>query len=410
MFVGVRTGSPPTYQGTYYQAGLDVNESDLASGSVDFASYYGSYYATSAGNIIGHQRIVFDSGSPIGYTYAGTFPVSANGSYTDTGSSTQYVAGSGGIVIGLGIGPYLGINVALPAPSLSGSGVYLNPQGVVNAASFAPFTAGVSPREYLTLFGSGLAAAPVPAPSLPFPTTLGNVHVLIDNVAAPLSYVSPTQINLLVPAGIPETAGSIVQIQVVNGTKASNTVTDFVYQSTAGVFSDSANGLGDAAALHNADFSLVTSSNPAQPGETVDIFLTGLGDVLPSPPDGVAGPSPPSQLSKTTVTPTVEIGGTAATVSFSGLAPGLAGYQIGLTVPSGLTTGDNVLEVDGADSSTVETLISIGDSSAEVKPTTGATPHGRLRKRPSGPRSTSPVTTAPTLLRDRTSQAQAGAQ
>ena len=61
MFVGVKTGSPPTYQGTYYQAGLDVNESDLVDSNVDFGSYYGSYYATAAGNIIGHQRIVFDS-------------------------------------------------------------------------------------------------------------------------------------------------------------------------------------------------------------------------------------------------------------------------------------------------------------------------------------------------------------
>jgi uncharacterized protein (TIGR03437 family) len=382
MFVGVRTSSPPAYKGTYYQAGLDVNESDLADDTVDFGSYYGAYYATAAGNIIGHQRIVFDSESAIGYTYSDTFPVGTDGTYTDTASSAQYVAGSSGIVIGLGIGPYLGINVALPAPSLSGSGVYLNPLGVVNAASFAPFTAGVSPREYLTLFGTGLAAAPVAAPSLPFPTTLGNVKVLIDNVAAPLSYVSPTQINLLVPAAIPETAGSIVQIQVVNGTSASNTVTDFVYPSTAGVFSDSANGLGYAAALHNSDFSLVTASHPAQAGETVDIFLTGLGDVFPSPPDGAAGPSPPSQLSTTTVSATVEIGGTAATVSFSGLAPGLAGYQVDLTVPTGLTAGDNLLEVDGADSSTVETLISISDPSAAVKP--AAMPRGRLRKRRSG--------------------------
>jgi len=410
MFVGVRTSSPPTYKGTYYQAGLDVNESDLADDSVDFGSYYGSYYATAAGNIIGHQRVVFDSGSAIGYTYSDTFPVGTDGSYTDTGSSTQYVAGSSGIVIGLGIGPYLGINVALPAPSLSGSGVYLNPLGVVNAASFAPFTAGVSPREYLTIFGTGLAAAPVAATSLPFPTKLGNVQVLIDNVAAPLSYVSPTQINMLVPAGIPETAGSIVQIQVMNGASASNTVTDFVYPSTPGVFSDSANGLGYAAALHNADFSLVTTSNPAQPGETVDIYLTGLGDVFPSPPDGEAGPSPPAQLSSTTVTPTIEIGGMAATVLFSGLAPGLAGYQIDLTVPTGLTAGDNTLEVDGAESSTIETLISIADPSSDVKSQPAASPHGRLRKRPRGPRSTWPAAPAPPLFRDRASQTQAGAQ
>jgi uncharacterized protein (TIGR03437 family) len=387
MFVGVRTGSPPLYQGIYYQSGLDVNESNLANNTADFDSFYGSYYTTQGANIIGHQRIVFDSGGAGSYTYSDSFPAGSNGTYTDTGSSVQYVSGNSGIVIGLGMGPYLGINVALPAPALSGSGVFLNPLGVVNAASFAPFTAGVSPREYLTLFGSGLAASPVSAPSLPFPTTLGNVQVLINNVAAPLSYVSPTQINLLVPAEIPETAGSIVQIQVINGSNASNAITEFVYASTAGVFSQSANGLGYAAALHNSDYSLVTPSNPAQPGETLAIFLTGLGDVSPSPPDGVAGPLPPSQpLSQTTNASTASIAGTAATVSFSGLAPGLAGYQIDLTVPAGLSAGDSVLEIVGADSSTAETLIPVGGSGTAAPASSSAAPRGRLRRRPANSR------------------------
>jgi len=367
MFVGVRTGSAPAYGGIYYQAGMDVNESNLSNGTADLDTYYGSYFTTSVGDIIADQRIVFDNSGAFSYTYPGAFPPGTDGNYTDTASSTQYVAGNSGIVVGLGIGPYLGISVSMPAPSLSGSGVFLNPLGVVNAASFAPFTAGVSPREYLTLFGTNLAAAPATAPGLPFPITLGNVQVLVNNVPAPLSYVSPTQINLLVPSEVPESAGSVVQIQVMNGNTPSNIVTEFVYHTTAGVFSDTANGLGYGAVLHNSDYSLVTPSNPAVPGEAVDIFLTGLGDVFPSPPDGAAGPAPPAQLAQTTVKPTASIGGAGATVLFAGLAPGLAGYQVNIIVPTGLTAGDNVLEVDGADSTTVETLISIaGSSSAPV--------------------------------------------
>jgi hypothetical protein len=58
------------------------------------------------------------------------------------------------------------------------------------------------------------------------------------------------------------------------------------------------------------------------------------------------------------------IRGTAANVSFSGLAPGFAGvYQLNITVPAGLPAGDDYLEIQGPDSDTVEAGISIGSGS-----------------------------------------------
>ena len=83
-------------------------------------------------------------------------------------------------------------------PSFSGSGVYLSPVGVVNAASSAPFTAQVAPGEFLTLYGSGLAPTTASA-SLPFPKLFNGVQVLINSLAAPIYYVSPTQISVVVP-------------------------------------------------------------------------------------------------------------------------------------------------------------------------------------------------------------------
>ena len=56
-----------------------------------------------------------------------------------------------------------------------------------------------------------------------------------------------------------------------------------------GVFSLSANGLGDGAIRH-ADSSLVNQANPAMPGEIVQVYLTGLGAVNPPVPDGTAAP------------------------------------------------------------------------------------------------------------------------
>jgi uncharacterized protein (TIGR03437 family) len=272
----------------------------------------------------------------------------------------SYVVGQNGIRIGSGIGPYLGINVAIPAPNFSGSGVYLNPTGIVNAASYAPFTAGLAPGELITLYGTGLASSTVVAPSIPFPTSLGNVQVSIGGVNAPIYYVSPTQISVIVPY---EATSSIVQVQVTNNGAQSNVVTMYTNQTSAGVFSQTQNGIGDGAVLHQDGVTVVTPSSPAQPGETVSVYLTGLGAVNPSIQDGAAGPSSP--LSNTSNTITADISGVTATVTYAGLAPGFAGlYQVNLTIPTGLTAGENDLDISGPDSYTSVATIAIGGTAA----------------------------------------------
>src|SRR5204862_8148734 len=46
---------------------------------------------------------------------------------------------------------YFGVQV----PALTGTGVFLNPLGVINAASFAPPANPISPGQFVTLFGTG---------------------------------------------------------------------------------------------------------------------------------------------------------------------------------------------------------------------------------------------------------------
>ncbi len=184
---------------------------------------------------------------------------------------------------------------------------------------------------------------------------------MFDNIPAPLYTVAPGEISAIVPYGI---GTGVVTIQVINNNVASNTVTVYAGLTAPGVFTLPENGLGYGAVLHNADYSVVTASHPAQPGETVLVYVSGLGAVSPTVADGTAAPGSPL-YSLDTNTITVYIGGQSVTPAYSGLAPGFAGlYQLNVQIPTGLTAGDNSLEIVGPDSDTVEALIPVGTGSA----------------------------------------------
>jgi uncharacterized protein (TIGR03437 family) len=368
MMIGVRTttgGAPQLLNSSlYYNAGAYSDATQLASaGALDLDTYYGSFNV-SGGNIIQHSRIF---SSVFSGTYSsvttGTVPTTAGATYSDP--TDNYTVGNGGNVrIGFGIPPYLGIDIALAAPSFSGTNVYLNPVGVVNAGSYAPFTTGLSPGELIVLTGTNIAPAGAlqVATTATFPNKINGVQVLIDGIAAPIYYVSATQIAAIVPYAA-STFG-IATVQVNNNGVKSNIVTEFVNTTTPGVLTSPANGISVAAALHG-DYSLVSERSPALAGETISVYLTGLGAVFPPIQDGFPGSSDSTSLNNTTNTIAAAIGGMTATVGYAGLAPGFAGlYQINITIPAGLTAGDNYLQIEGPDSFSEEALIPIGSGTA----------------------------------------------
>lgn len=376
FFVGVRTGGPASaFGGSYYEAGMDIS-----------SSYYGALNANN-GAIVGHQRFQDGSGTAVSYTYSSSYPPASSGNYNDAAVSTQFITGSGGAVrVGLGIGSFLGLSLGVQAPAFSGSGVFLYPNGVVNAASYAPFTAGVARGELIVLTGTNLGPEVLQvASAVPLPTTLGGVQVIVNGIAAPLYYVSATQLSAVIPWAITQ---SIAQIQVVNNGTPSNTITELVNKTAPGVFTNPANGIGYAAAIHQDGVTKITPSSPAQPGEVISVYLTGLGDVFPAITDGSAGPS--TTLSNTTNTINAYIDGAKATVAYEGLAPGLVAlYQINLTIPSAATAGDHLLDIQGPDAYTSESLLTIGGGTpAAAVPASEPSrvrPRGRARRAPVRP-------------------------
>jgi uncharacterized protein (TIGR03437 family) len=347
IWVGFKAGNGLTWTDRFWHAGLRFESPGNAS------AYSGSLALINAGNLTFTRRLrQLQPTGAITYDFTGTNAFTLGPDGSGTAALTRVALGAAGNgFVGTAVDPndpggyelYLGVRM----PPVSGTGVFLNPQGVVNAASFAPVGNSISPGEFVTLFGTNLAAVTESA-GAPFPPNVAGVSVLINGLPAPIYLVSSGQINALVPYA---TTGPTASIVVNNNGTLSNTVQVPLAATAPGVFSIDRNGIGSGAILH-ADFSLMTSGKPAKRGETVLVYLTGLGAVNPPVADGTAGGA--TNLSKAAGAVNVLIGGLPATVSYAGLAPLYPGlYQLNVVVPADLAvsaTGPVPLAVQTSDS------------------------------------------------------------
>jgi uncharacterized protein (TIGR03437 family) len=359
IFFGVKAlaiaGTNSISKGLYFTTGLEDSPGASGAGA---DSFYGSISNSgdSAGDGIAHARLNFPGYSAYDFGTDDQIVLNADGTAASPDfSGYQIVFGDAGLAfVGIGTNGNFALFVGLHAASFSGTGVYLNPIGVVNAASFQPITASLAPGELITLFGTGLSPVTlVTSGGIKFPTTLGGVSVTIDNIPCPIYYVTPGQLAVIVPYALASNQTGLADIQVTNGTK-SNVVQMYFSDSAPGAFSQTQNGLGIAAALHALTGALITATNRAQPGEYISLFVTGLGTVTPAVNDGSLGPTSPLSVVDLNTSGSLTVyfndygpkgtTGNVGSIQFAGLAPGLAGlYQINVQVPTkGLASGDNV--------------------------------------------------------------------
>ena len=235
----------------------------------------------------------------------------------------------------------------------------VSPAGAtVDAASFR--SGPVAPGSLVSSFGSSLASMTLSYTNTPLPTSLGGINVLVNGIVAPLTYVSPTQVNFQVPWELAGKSNADLSIGVpgFNETSVKLGLADYA----PGIFmiggSQGAVLIGNTAIIP-APSGAFPGSRPANRGEIVSIFCTGLGPVTNQPATGAA--SSGTTLSHTTTLPTVTIGGQPAVVSFAGLAPGYAGlYQVNAEIPLSSNTGDAVavaLTIGGVTSNSVTVAV-----------------------------------------------------
>jgi uncharacterized protein (TIGR03437 family) len=208
--------------------------------------------------------------------------------------------------------------------------------GIVNASDYSagPF----APNSLLTVFGTNLAFGTAGLTqqnivSATLPTELADISVYIDNSPVPLLYASPGQVNFLVPTN--EIAGN-VPLRLVRQGLTGPTVTITLVNAAPALF-PSAGGYA-LAQDYNAQYAVVSAAAPAQPGDLIVLYATGLGGTEPLPLTGeipeYGGSIQPSSLAVFQVL----LNGQAlnpSTVPYAGLTPGFAGlYQVNFYLPT----------------------------------------------------------------------------
>ncbi len=219
--------------------------------------------------------------------------------------------------------------------------------GIQNSAGIQ-VSSNVAPYELVSLFWVGLGPANALGGQVvngALTDSLGGVQVLFNNVAAPLLYVGPNQINAIVPSSVVEEDTTAVQIVTPNGTLTGPMLS--VVPSEPEVFQ---NGPpmppgGPAVAL-DQDGSLNSATNPAAAGSVVTVWATGGGlENSTHSEDGIIPPylfGPLLPVSVLSPMYTITGGLNSLEVLYAGNAPGMVtgALQVNFRLPQNVGSYD----------------------------------------------------------------------
>ena len=242
--------------------------------------------------------------------------------------------------------------VVLPCLWPDTSGILLpafSTDSIVNAANNR--AAWLAPNALATIYGTNLSysTAQVTPSSLgqgSLPFVLGGVRVFVSDFKAPLVFVSPTQINFLIPGDLLP-GPATVRVDREGVTAPATRIT--LLETAPALFQ-----IGPAAiAATHADGSLITPETPARSGDFAILYGTGLGRTIPDQDPGRISylAAPIRRFSDFRVL----LDGVAVpvgNVTYAGASPGFPGlYQVNVRLP--------------AISGTPELRIAIGEQSSQ---------------------------------------------
>src|SRR5450755_313907 len=227
----------------------------------------------------------------------------------------------------------------------------ITPGSIVNAGSYL---GAVAPGALAVLYGTNLSDntyQDVIDSNGHFVTSLHGVTVTVDEVAAPLVYVSPGQINFQMPWEAAPSVAANVQVTRNATSSEIETITIAASASPSMFFADFTNGVAWMTGSQCA-----ATQCTAQAGGVYQLWANGLGPKNAAQQDGVpvvfsGGSLAPLEVTGGTANCQLTIGGVSATVLYCGAAPGEIIDQLNFTYPAGVSSSgpyaDAVLTING---------------------------------------------------------------
>ncbi len=281
-------------------------------------------------------------------TTAGSFCFRADFDPATTNGQTGLWAA---IIVRNGTQVLRSVTFTLTAPHSVG-GPSISPGGVAEPWTYQP---GLSPGGWATLYGTNLASATATwstAPGELLPTTLAGVAVRINGTSVPVAYVSPGIVNFLAPGSMPAETASVtverngtisppIMIPVRRLNPAIYSIADTSRSPVA--FFVTAARAGTAELVGNPAVDARTFRG-AIPGESIDLYVTGLGRTSGGfPTDRMFSGAHP------VLEPiSIDLAGTTVFPDFAGLiTPGL--YLVRFTVPPIIPPGNQPIRVKSSE-------------------------------------------------------------
>jgi uncharacterized protein (TIGR03437 family) len=294
---------------------------------------------------ISHTTTGTRAGTPLGVNF--TFDWTAPD--TSAGPVVMHAAGNSANNSQSNIGDRIYTTSITIQPEPSGPTPTISDGGVVNHASFAPDSAPMAPGSIAAIIGTDLNDGSMIAFSNfgedgKLLTALGGASVRFNGIAAPIIYSFSGQLGVQIPFQLEGEASASVEVTVDGHTSEPRTI--FVDSAAPGIFTLNQAGTGQGTVLIANSGILAApagsiagpSSRPAQRGESITIYCTGLGTVDPPVETGA-----PAGASETPTRATVLIDGLPAEVLYSGTAPGFVGlYRVDAMVPATAGIGDEI--------------------------------------------------------------------
>ena len=271
-----------------------------------------------AGNV--SATITGGTGSFAGYT--GSFPTLAGSSAASGATTYTYsFSGAGTVSTGGTVGP--------PTPTITTvqNNFGLLPPGLPNY--------GIAPSALFFIQGTALSNTTTALLSSAAPglaTTVSGVTVSVTSngttLQCPLYYLSPTQVDAVLPGTTP-TGNATIKVANNGGTSAAFPIV--VVQSGFGILSYN----GSLAAAYDANNAIITSSNAANPNQVIVLWGSGVG--YDSADDDKLYPQQQDNLPN--IPMHAYVGGVEAAIAYRGRSQFPGVDQVVLTIPGSVPTG-----------------------------------------------------------------------